>query len=270
MSGPVLLRRAMRDRRRWLLGWSIGIVVLVALNIGFWPSIRGKAADMNDVVNNLPDSVKALFGMGGGLDPFSPVGYLSSQVYAFMLPLLLLIAGIGAGAGVAGDEERGLLETTFTLPVSRRRLLVERWAAVMALTAALSAVTFLTVEVTAVMVDLPVGVAALWWASVSAVLVTWAHASLALAAGALTGRRSIAISVASVLAVAGYVITSLADAGIGAFEPVRPLSLFTHYDVVHSLVNGAPPWSLLVLVAVTLVGVGFALWAIDRRDLRAG
>ena len=31
---------------------------------------------------------------------------------------------------------------------------------------------------------------------------------------------------------------------------LEPVSLFTHYDVLHSLVHGTPPWSLLVLVAV--------------------
>jgi hypothetical protein len=66
------------------------------------------------------------------------------------------------------------------------------------------------------------------------------------------------------------VVTSLADAGIGAFRSVRSLSLFTHYRVLHSLQDGTPPWSLLVLVAVAALGVGIALWAIDRRDLRAG
>jgi hypothetical protein len=86
----------------------------------------------------------------------------------------------------------------------------------------------------------------------------------------VSGRRSIAITVASVLAVASYLITSLADAGIGFFRAIKSISLFTHYGVVHSLVTGRPSWSLLVLVGVALVGPAIALWAVDRRDLRAG
>jgi len=34
----VLCRRAIADRRRWFVGWSIGIAVFVVLNIEFWPS----------------------------------------------------------------------------------------------------------------------------------------------------------------------------------------------------------------------------------------
>ena len=72
----------------------------------------------------MPESMKSLFGMGGGLDPFSPLGYLASQIYSLMLPLLLLVAAIGFGAGLAGDEEHGLLEMTLGATVSRTRVVL--------------------------------------------------------------------------------------------------------------------------------------------------
>ena len=266
----VLFRRAVRDRRRWFVGWAIGIVALVVLTLAFWPSFNDQADEMNDMMEQLPDSVKSLLGMGGGLDPFSPVGYLSSQIYAFMLPMLLAIAGIALGASLAGDEERGLLETVYVLPVTRRRVVFERWLAMVTLTGLLALVAFLAVLGTVRAVDMPVGVAAMAWASVTGALLTWSIAGLAATVGAWTGRRGAAITVATVVAVASYVITGLADAGIGVFEALEPISLFTHYDVVHTLVHGRPSWSALVLVAVTAATLGGALWAIDRRDLRAG
>ncbi len=266
----VVFRRAVVDRRRWLFGWCIGIVVLVVLNVAFWPSFQDQSAEMNEIIDKMPESVKSLFGFGGGVDPFSPVGYLSSQVYAFMLPMLLLIAGIGSAASVAGDEEHGLLETTFALPIARRRVVLERWMATVTLTGVICLVAFVVVLASVRAVGLEVGTAALFWASVSAAVLTWSFAGVALAAGAWTGRRSVAIAAAAVLATAMYVVTGLADAGIGFFRTLEPASLFTHYDVLHSLVNGTPPWSLLVLVAVATAGPVLAMWGIDRRDLRAG
>lgn len=270
MTGGVFFRRAVASRRRWLIGWSLGIVALVVMTVAFWPSIEDKAADMNDVIDNLPDSLKSLFGMGGGVDPFSPVGYLSSQIYALMLPLLLLIAGIGAAASVAGDEEHGELEMTFALPVRRRQVVLERGLAVLATTGILAAVSFVSVLVLVRLVGLEVGTAALWWATVSALLLTWAFVAIALAAGAWTGRRAVALAVASVVATAMYVVTGLGDAGISFFRSAEPASLFTHYDVVHSLRDGSPPWSIFVLVAVAVLGLAVAAWAVDLRDLRAG
>ncbi|MEN9645677.1 MAG: hypothetical protein RL238_2346 [Actinomycetota bacterium] len=266
----VLFRRAVLDRRRWFFGWSIGIVALVVITLAFWPSFNDQADEMNDMMDKLPESVKSLIGMGGGLDPFSPVGYLSSQIYAFMLPLLLAIAGISVGASLAGDEEHGLLETVYVLPVSRRRVVLERWLAMVVLTAALAAVTFVAVLATVRVVDMPIGTAAMALASATGAVLTWSLSGIAVLVGAWTGRRGVAITVAVVVGVASYVITGLADAGIGAFEALEPFSLFTHYDVVHTLVQGRPSWSVLVLVAVTAASLGAALWGIDRRDLRAG
>ena len=57
----------------------------------------------------------------GELDLASPAGYLNSQIYALLAPLLLLIFSIGGGAGaVAGEEERGTLDLLLAHPVRRR------------------------------------------------------------------------------------------------------------------------------------------------------
>jgi ABC-2 type transport system permease protein len=265
----VVARRALRDRRRWLAGWSVGIAAFVAVNIVFWPSFRDQSDELNDMIERMPESIRALFGMGEGVDPFSPVGYLSSQVYTLALPMLLMIAGIGAVGAVAGDEEHGLLEGTFALPISRARVLLERWVAVVVLTTVLSAVGLVTTMVTARAVDLEVGVASMVWASVAVTVLTWAVAGLGLAVGAATGRRGLAMTVATVVAVVSYLITSLADAGIGVFETLEPLSVFTHYDVLATLARGTPAWSVLLLVAVAAIATVAATWLVDHRDLRA-
>ena len=47
-----------------------------------------------------------------------------------MVPLLLLVAAIGAGArATAGEEERGTLDLLLANPLSRRRLIAEKVAA---------------------------------------------------------------------------------------------------------------------------------------------
>jgi ABC-2 type transport system permease protein len=266
----VILRRAVRDRRRWLVGWTLGVLGLVVLELAFYPTLHDKSADIAKALDNLPKSVRSLFGMADGIDAFGPVGYLSSRVFTLIVPLLLLIAGIGLAAGLAGDEEHGLLETQYSLPITRRRLVADRAATVVVLTGAVCVETFLGTWAMAAVVGMGIGVGSIWWASASAALLTWAVAGITLAIAAVGGRRGPAIAIASAVTVAMYLVTGLADAGIGFFHSIRVASLFTHYDVLHSLQHGTPPWSLLVLLGVAGVGLIAALWGIDRRDLRAG
>lgn len=264
----VVVRRTVGTRRRWLVGWSIGVVAFVVLNLAFYPSFRDQADQMNQMFANLPESVRSLIGLGGGLDPFSPVGYLSSQVFALSLPLLLLVAGIGLGAAMAGDEEHGLLETTFSSPVRRRTVLLGRSAGHAVLLGGLAVVALVTVAVSVRAVSLDVGPAEIVWPVVALLLLVLAASQLTLAVGAWTGRRPVAIAAGSVVAVASYVVTSLADARIAFFEHLRPVSLFTHYDVVDLLRTGRPTWSLAVLAGVAMVSTALAVVGLERRDVR--
>jgi ABC-2 type transport system permease protein len=266
----VIARRVVRDRRRWLFGWSVGIAGTIVVTVGFWPSLRGRADELNKLMDGLPEGLKSMFGLGGGIDPFSSLGYLSSKVFSLTVPVLLLVAGIALAAAPAGDEEHGLLETTYSLPVTRRRVVAERGAAFVFLTGVLALVTFLSTWIAAVVVRLDVGVAALLWSCVAGAALTWAVGGIALLAGAASGRRATAVGVASVVAVASYLVTSLADAGIAVFTTLKPISLFSHYEVVHALVHGRPTWGLLVLLGVAVIALAGAVWVIDRRDLRAG
>ena len=65
MSTDVVVE-TLRERRRSLLWWSLGLAALVALNVAFYPSIRDDEA-LSDYAKDLPESVRALFA-GGELD----------------------------------------------------------------------------------------------------------------------------------------------------------------------------------------------------------
>jgi ABC-2 type transport system permease protein len=265
----VILRRAITTKRWWMFGWSVGIVSLVTLTLGFYPSFRDQADEFNEMIEKMPEGIKSLIGMGGGVEPLSPIGYLSHEIFAFVLPSILMIAAIGLGAAVAGDEEHGLLETAYSLPISRGRLVLERLGAAGVLLFALATVACVSTVVTCRIVGLNVGIRGVVWATITALVLTVAIGSISLFVGAWTGRRSPAIATGTTVAIAGYIITSLAEAGIEFFRAIRFLSVFSLYDVVDVLRTGSPRWSLAGLVAVACAFSGLALVGVTRRDLRS-
>jgi len=268
MNAPILLR-AVTTKKWWLFGWTLGIVALVTLTLGFYPSFRDQADEFNEMVEKMPEGIKSLIGMGGGVEPLSPIGYLSHEIFAFVLPSILMIASIGLASAIAGDEEHGLLETMYALPIPRSRLVIERLVASTVLLGALAAVAFATTLVTSRIVDLGVGVAALGWATVTALALTITIGSISLFVGGWTGRRAPALATGTTVAIAGYIITSLAEAGIEFFRAIRFLSVFSLYNVVDVLRTGSPRWSLLGLTAVASAFTALALVGISRRDLRS-
>ena len=184
-----ILVQTLRERRRSLLWWTLGLAALVLLNVAFYPSVRDDEA-LSDYAKDLPESVRALFA-GGELDLTSPAGYLNSQIFALTAPLVLLIFAIGAGAGVvAGEEERGALDLVLAHPVRRRDYVAQRFLGLATLILALTAVLLATVWLGSLLVDLEIGFDRVLAASVSVGLLALLYCGVALAVGSLAPGRS--------------------------------------------------------------------------------
>jgi ABC-2 type transport system permease protein len=261
-----ILLQALRERRRSLLWWSLGLASLIALNVAFYPSVRDDEA-LSDYAKDLPEAVRALFA-GGELDIVSPVGYLNSQVFALMAPLVLLIFTIGAGAGaVAGEEERGTLDLLLANPVRRRDFVVQRFLALGALVGALTLVVLVTVALGSWLVDLEIGFGKLFAASASTGLLALLFGALALAVGAVRPGRARAVAIAGAVAVAAWIFDGLAQS-VDVLEPWRPLSPYYQALGRNPLREGVPwvGWAVLAVLTMALV-VGAAA-GLERRDTR--
>jgi len=261
-----VLVHSVRERGRSLGWWALGLVGLIGVTVAFYPSIRGDAG-LSTFGEDLPESLRALF-VGGELDLASPVGYLNSQIYAALAPLLFLVFSIGGGAGaVAGEEERGTLDLLLAHPVRRRDYVVQRFLALTTLVAALTAVLLASVALGSALVDLDIGLDKLVAASVSVALLAVLFGALALAVGAIRPGRASAIAVAAGLAVAAWLLDGLAQA-VDALDPVRALSPFYQALGRNPLRDGVPWTGWAVLVAVTVVLVVVAALGLERRDVR--
>jgi ABC-2 type transport system permease protein len=261
-----VLVQSVRERGRSLLWWTLGIVGLVGVTVAFYPSIRGDAG-LSNFGEDLPESLRALF-VGGELDLASPVGYLNSQIYAALAPLLFLVFSIGAGAGaVAGEEERGALDLLLAEPVRRRDYVVQRFLALAALVAGLAVVLLATVALGSALVDLDIGFDKLLAASVSVALLAVLFGAVALAVGAIRPGRAAAIAAAAGLAVAAWLLDGLGQA-VDALDPVRPLSPFYQALGRNPLRDGVPWTGWAVLLVGTLLLVVVAAVGLERRDVR--
>jgi ABC-2 type transport system permease protein len=261
-----VLLESIRERRRSLLWWTLGLAATIALTIAFYPSIRGDPA-LSDYAKDLPESLRALFA-GGEFDLASPVGFLNSQVFALTAPLLLLIFAIGAGSGaVAGEEERGTLDFLLAHPLRRRDFVVQRFLGLAVLVGALAGVVLVTVAVCSWVVDLEIGFGRLLAASTSVGLLALLFGTLALAVGAVRPGRTRAIAVAAGLAVAAWLLDGLAQA-VGVLDSLRPFSPYYQTLGQNPLRDGAPwtGWALLAVTTALLVAC--AAIGLERRDAR--
>jgi ABC-2 type transport system permease protein len=269
VRSDLLLRRVatktMRDQRRALVGWGVALGLLVLLQASYFPMIADQAAELEKLMESYPPAMKAFFGEMD--DIASGPGYLRAQLFGLMLPLLLLVFAIARGADlVAGEEERGALDLTLSLPVSRRRVVLEKAAGLGGLILLLGLVLWLVLAPADLLFGMGVGAGRVTAGVLMVVLLAWTGGALALAAGSVRGRKGLALSVAAGVMVASYLLTGLARL-VPDLEPARPLSLFHHYGNGDALVDGMPWLGALVLLAVTAALLALAAWSFERRDV---
>jgi ABC-2 type transport system permease protein len=267
MPGSVALK-TLRDLRRSLVWWSVGLAGLVAIVVAVFPTISGNA-EMKKLIASYPEAIKGFVSFGGQVDYTSGPGYLGSELFAIYAPLLLLIAAIGAGArATAGEEEAGTLDLLLANPVSRRRVVLEKLVA-LAIEATLLGVVLwsaLAVGVTAASMHVSLGNLAA--AVTSVVVLAVGFGAIAAVVGAATGRRAIATGVTAAVAVAAYLVNSLAPL-VHALHAVQKASPFYHYGASDPLRNGLDPVHVLVLLAIVAVATVVAPLLFERRDLSA-
>ena len=227
------------------------VVVVVAL----YPSFKN-SSELDNLTKNSP-GVAALFGISGSLT--SPAGWMNANVWANFFPLIILLLTIGYGASaIAGQEKDGHLELVLSLPFSRRRVAVQKIGAASFQALILCFFTFLAV-LTGRWFELDFGIWELTTATVGVLLLGIDFGRSRLVIGAGTGNRGPAFGIASMVAAASYLVSSMAPV-VSWLDPAKYLSLF-YWSVGDNQVQDG----LSVVALAVLAGVGLVIAvSVDR------
>ncbi len=258
--------KTLRDQRRSFLWWSIGLLALTSLTVAFYPAFRD-STEFDEIFEQMPEALGRIFA-GEFTDFTSPEGFLNSQLFVLVVPIMFIFFAVLGGSGaIAGEEGAGTLSLLLTSPMRRWRVVVEKFGAVVVATLALAFLLWVSLAVGAVVVDLDVSAPRLAAASLSTALLGIAFGAFALALGCITGVRGTSAGAASAVAMAAYLLNALAPLA-DALTPLQKLSPFYYFIGADPLTNGLDLLHVAVLLGLTAAGLGVALVAFERRDLR--
>lgn len=262
VRGHVLVK-SLRDQRRALVGWTVGIVALVMVEGAVWPSIRDMP-NFDELLESYPEAMREMFDVE---NMSTGAGFLNTELYTLVLPALFIIFGIARGARlVAGEEEAGTLEILLVTPLSTTRLLLEKAAAMLVSLVLLGLVCAVSTLAASAIWDMGVPVGSVAVGSLAMVLLGLEYGWLALAVGAMTGSRVLALGFAGVAVVAAYVLYVLGLL-VDEVSDWMPLSPF-HQALVDGPLDPAIParFGWLLLGALVVLAISAPVFA--RRDVR--
>ncbi len=253
-------------QRRWsTMWWSVGVAFFIFINMALYPSFKDQAGELQKSFENLPDTAVQLF--GGSTDFFSPVGFLNSQIFFIMMPLLLGILAIGLGSSILAREEQDhTIESLLARPVSRARLLAGKTMAAVAIVTIVTLISLALTIFTAIAVDIDIAIVRLTEVTFVCWLLALSFGVVALLLTSFGKVRSASMGVASVFALGGYIVSSLA----GTIDWLEiPSKIFPfHYYQSEAILRGTYEWRNIIFFLVVL-GIGYVIaWRIfSKRDI---
>jgi len=258
-----LARYEGRHRVLGALALTAGLGLLAIMDIALYPSMSA-TVNFDDYLKALPPAVLQAF----GITTMSTIqGFLSAELYAFGWVLLLgLYLAYSAAGLVADDVERGRMDVLLSLPVSRSRVVAEKYLSLLVPIAVLNVVTPVVVYVGTQLVGDPIPIADLLAVHALSIPYLLACAGLGLAASVVFDRASVAQRVAMAVLFALFLVQSMVTgtdyAWLGSPAPMR------YYDPTAVLVQGEYDLAgaAILLVAALVLVVASQQW-FRRRDV---
>lgn len=261
-----ILQQSLKMQRKSFIFWTIGLIFLVALYMALYPSIKESAAELNAYIEKMPEAFRTAF-LAEGADYASPLGYISSEVYSQMLPILFLFFAIGFGASaIAGEEEKGTLDIVLSTPIRRSQFLLEKFASLVISLIYLSLVIIIALFFGAKFIDVDLTFSQLFSATFMLLLLGINFGSLALFIGSAFGNKGLAIGLTTAFAVFSFLLNAF-YAFVSELDKVKDFSPFYHYSSTNALINGIDWPSAWLLIWVTAALVSLSIAAFARRDL---
>ena len=259
-----VLTKTLYDRRWFILGWAIAFMALTALLASFFPAM--KLSGLEELVKNMPPAFTGLIGDLGLLSAFDT--YMASQLFDIRLPLISGIMAIILGLGLSSNEEEaGELRTTLALPVSRTKVLLHKWLAIVSI----AFVMVLAIAAGIFVVQPFIDGAALTLAEVAPLLgVSWllmvAFGTIPFAAGMVSGRREVAMAAGVIVVIGSFILTTFGQAveWLADFEKLSLLYYFPANDIMR---NGVHWPDAAVLGSITAGLLLLSLAVFRTRDV---
>ncbi|MEM9713908.1 MAG: ABC transporter permease subunit [Actinomycetota bacterium] len=257
----VLAADQLRARRVTLTTTALGLLALAVMYLAFFPSIEDQLSSFSE---DLPDSLTAFI---GDADFSTANGYLRSQVYSLVSPLLLCGVAIAAGAGLARTERDQTLTTTFVMPV-RRREIAGAWIIVVCVLAAVgSAAVVVGAVVGGPIAGTDVGIDRVLLATASLLALAALAGAVAVAVSAVTGSPGAALGVAWGVIGGSFLVTSVSNL-VNGLSWLGSLSPWSWYGTGEALEGPYDVLGLVLLIAAWVAAVVIAVGAFERRDLQ--
>jgi len=258
--------KTLRDFRVAILGWGVGMGLLMYVLLSAIPSLIATPQARASLV-----SLAGQFSWLAAPVAVDTVGGYATWKYGLTILIIAVWALIAGSRLLRGEEERGSMDTLLSLPRGRVRVALEKlaamWAALLGMGVLIMLLTFAGAK-TAHAMEIGLGDAALF--ALNIVLICGVFGSIALLLSQLTQERGTAAGVTGGLLIF-FIVLDMVHRVIPNTEWISRFSPVYYYNLSKPLIPsyGTSPGAMLLLLALSILLSGAAIWLFVQRDVGA-
>jgi len=259
-----LLLKTLYDKRWFALGWAAIIGGITLLVMTFYPTFSETNA-LSQISASVPEQFKRLVGDEASFR--SVPSFIGTQLYEIRIPLLIMIMALVLAQSLSiGEEEKGLLRIMTTTPMSRSRILWERWCAGVIIIGLVNLATIIGTLIGAVIVGETAPLDLVLRLAVMSCLFGIVAFSIPYAVGVASGHRGLTMSIGLLITFGSFLLTTFA-AAVEWLKPTEHLSLLHYYDT-KTIVDGSfNTGDVMLLITIVTVSMLVATSFFRQRDI---
>ena len=257
--------KSLRDFRVAIFGWGVGMGLLMYAVLSAVKSLVGTA----EGCASLQSLASSFTWIAEPIDICTPGGYATWK-YGFTILVMALWPILVGARMLRGEEERGSMDALLSLPRGRVRVALEKlaamWTALLAMGLIIGLLAFGGAKTAST--DLGLGDTVLFGLDLA--LICGVFGSIALLLSQFTRERGTAAGTTGGLLLL-FIVLDMLHRVIDGTEWISRLSPVYYYNLSKPLVPayGTNAGAMLVMLALSLVLSGAALWLFARRDVGA-
>lgn len=260
---PVVIETLKNYRLRFF-GFSVGVTLYILLVTSVFQNfLTSSSNNLGSSVEQLPDTLRSFISIKG--DFLSPAGFLGSEPYYVLLPIVFIILAIGIGSSlIAKEEEKHTIELLLARPISRGKLLAAKALGGGLILLGSNVISLVAMIVFTRVFNMSIDIVYLVEVHLLLLLLSLIFGALALALTAIGHSiKSFAIGLSALLALGGYILASLEQQVSWLAWPSKLLPY--HYYDPSSILYGQFDWVVAFWYGVVVVLLALVAWITFRR-----
>lgn len=235
-----LVTTTIRKNLRSLLAYLAIAALLVWIYVAIFPSLADQAAEFEKLIQTYPEGFLEAFGVEDAAQTFQSIeGFIATEHYSLMWPLILIIMVVSFGSGaIAGEVDRGTIELLLAQPLSRSRIYWGKLVAGMALIFAFALTSAFSVVPFSLLHNVELQLTNHLTIAVLGSLFGWAILGMTMLLSSFSSSRGRVASLSAgilLLMYAAKIIASLKE----SLEELKYTSFFHYFDHTNAVINNS-------------------------------